>query len=79
MQQCKVEIRHVWMPPSVLWKSCLIFKCHVLVEITSPKSFGKVSKMEGLLKLIAGYFGVGFALHKPYIQLIWVSTSILGT
>ena len=70
---------HVWMPPSVLWKSCLLIFCHVLVEITSPKSFGKVPKREGLLKLIAGYFGVGFALHKPYIQLIWVSTSILGT
>ena len=23
--------------------------------------------------------GVGFPLHKPYIELIWVSTSILGT
>ena len=26
-----------------------------------------------------GYFGAGFLLHKPYIQLIWASTSILGT
>ena len=38
----------------------------------------QVPKME-VLKLIRLILGVGFPLHKPYIQLIQVSTSSLGT
>ena len=37
----------------------------------------QVPKMEEL-NLIRLFWGVGFPLHKPYIQLIQVSTSILG-
>ena len=37
----------------------------------------QVPKME-VLNLIRLFWGVGFPLHKPYIQLIQVSTSILG-
>ena len=66
-------------------KSCPQCKCIYHLESTSCNSeFSHSPRISGTQNLectepYKAILGVGFPLHKPYIKLIYVSTSILGT